>query len=388
MKMRRWILLDLWVLSLAAISCYGGAVSYGIFFGITLIPVVSLLYLGCAYLHLRVLQQIESRNTVCGEAVPYLFILKNDGFCLLAGVSVDMFSSFSTVEELPGDREYELLPRDSRTFETKLTCKYRGEYEVGVKEIIMTDFFRLFRVRYRIPHGIKAKVLPKVTHVSELKGAADLSALIFQESMQNRTEPDIVVRDYIAGDAVKQIHWKATAREGKPMVRSRVGEEKRGIALVWDTCRVSDEQKEYLPLEDKILETVLALGIFFAKKDIPFLAHYGVKGIAQEQVRGLPDFDRFYRNVSETVFDGDKNFAGTLREVIDSGALKECRVLFGVLHEMNGEIVRISEELDRAGVMSVFYVVTDREPEEYIRQGSRRHRIIAIPVDGELEGRL
>ena len=45
MKMRNWILLDLWVLSLAAISYYGGTVSYGIFWGITFIPVISLIYL-------------------------------------------------------------------------------------------------------------------------------------------------------------------------------------------------------------------------------------------------------------------------------------------------------------------------------------------------------
>ena len=65
MKIRNWILLDLWVLSLAAISYYGGAVSYGIFWGITFIPVISLLYLIFVYFNLRILQQIESRIMIC-----------------------------------------------------------------------------------------------------------------------------------------------------------------------------------------------------------------------------------------------------------------------------------------------------------------------------------
>ena len=76
MTIRRWILLDLWVLSLAAISFYGGAVSYGIFWGITLIPVTSLLYLAFVYFSLRILQQIESRDMVCGQPMPYFLYCK------------------------------------------------------------------------------------------------------------------------------------------------------------------------------------------------------------------------------------------------------------------------------------------------------------------------
>lgn len=388
MKIRRWILLDLWVLSLAAISCYGGTVSYGIFFGITLIPVISLVHLVSVYCHLKILQQIENRNTVCGQAVPYLFTLNNESHCLFASVSVDLFSSFSRVEELPGDREYELLPKDKCTFETELTCRYRGEYEVGVKEIVMTDLFRLFRVRYRIPHAIKAKVLPKVTYVSELNAAADLNALLYKESMRNQTEPDIVVRDYIAGDAVKQIHWKATAREMKPKVRGRIGEDRQGISLVWDTRRKSREQKEYLPLEDKLLETVLALGIFLAKKDISFAAYYGQKKVMAERVDGLKDFDGFYRSVSEMVFDLEENFEETMLEAIGRGLFSDSKIVFGVLQGVDDGVVRLTEAFDRAGILTVFYVVTDEDMESYMRQSTERHKFVAVPVDAELEGRL
>ena len=262
MKMRNWILLDLWVLSLAAISYYGGAVSYGIFWGITFIPVISLIYLIFVYFNLRILQQIESRNMICGQPMPYFFVLQNDSFCVFASISVNLFSSFSSVEDLPGDTEYELLPGDKYAFETKLTCKYRGEYEVGVKEIIMTDFFRLFRISYRIPGTIKALVLPKITRVSNLKSIDSLAALPQRTSLRERTEPDIVVRDYTTGDSLKQIHWKATAREQKLKVRNLTGEEKQGISLLWDTRRYSKEPKDYLPIEDKILETALAISIF------------------------------------------------------------------------------------------------------------------------------
>ena len=388
MKMRRWILLDLWVLSLAAISLYGGAVSYGIFFGLTLIPVVSLVYLATVYFNLKILQQIENKNMVCGQAVPYLFILQNESFCVFAGVRVGMFSSFSMVEELPDDTEYELLPKDKKTFETKLTCKYRGEYEVGVKEIVMTDFFKLFRIRYRIPHAIKAQVLPKITRVTRLNGIDDLTALMRRESVKERSDPDIVVRDYVTGDALKQIHWKATAREQKVKVRNRIGEEKQGISLLWDTRRCSGQQREYLPVEDKILETVVALGLFLADKNIPFSAYYGQKGVVRNQVREIGDFDRFYKNVSDIVFDRDEDLCEMLEELADKGSFYDSRIVFCVMHKIDDWIMKIAQELDRAGILTVFYVVTDENIDRYLRLSTERSKVIAIPVDAKLEGTL
>ena len=388
MKMRNWILLDLWVLSLAAISYYGGAVSYGIFWGITFIPVISLIYLIFVYFNLRILQQIESRNMICGQPMPYFFVLQNDSFCVFASISVNLFSSFSSVEDLPGDTEYELLPGDKYAFETKLTCKYRGEYEVGVKEIIMTDFFRLFRISYRIPGTIKALVLPKITRVSNLKSIDSLAALPQRTSLRERTEPDIVVRDYTTGDSLKQIHWKATAREQKLKVRNLTGEEKQGISLLWDTRRYSKEPKAYLPIEDKILETTLAISIFLAEKNIPFSAYFGQRGITSAHLEGLGDFDGFYRQVSEIQFDQEENFQQTLLEITESGILFESKVIFCVLHQLNEDVLKLAEHLERAGSLVVLYVITDENIENFSRQSNERLKIMAISVDTSLEGSL
>ena len=388
MKIRNWILLDLWVLSLAAISYYGGAVSYGIFWGITFIPVISLLYLIFVYFNLRILQQIESRNMICGQPMPYFFVLQNDSYCVFASISVNLFSSFSSVEDLPGDTEYELLPGDKYAFETKLTCKYRGEYEVGVKEVIMTDFFRLFRIRYRIPGTIKALVLPKITRVSNLKSIESLAALPQRTSLRERTEPDIVVRDYVTGDSLKQIHWKATAREQQLKVRNLTGEEKQGISLLWDTRRYSKEPKDYLPIEDKILETALAISIFLAEKNIPFSAYFGQRGISSAHLEGLGDFDGFYRQVSEIQFDQEENFQQTLLEITESGTLFESKVIFCVLHQLNEDVLKLAEHLGRAGSLVVLYVITDENIEDFSKQSNDRLKIIAISVNAALEGRL
>lgn len=388
MRARRLCLLGLWILSLVAISFRGGAVSYGFFFGVMLLPVLSLAYLVLVYFLFRIYQKVENRTMVCGQPMPYFFVLQNDGFFPFASVSVRLFSSFSYVETLPGDTEYELLAKDKYTYETRLVCKYRGEYEVGVKEIIVTDFFRLFRLRYRIPEAIKAVVYPKITRVTALNSIGDLAVLLQRDTSAANTEPDVVVRDYISGDVVKQIHWKATAREQKLKVRNRIGEEKQGVVLLMDTKRYSRHRKEYLPVENKLLETLLALGIFMAERNMGFSAYYGQRGMVEKHVESIRDYDVFYEEASKVIFSEDEDFHATLTTAVDGGLLSESRVIFCVLHEMTTEIMQMTQRLTEAGILVILYVVTDVNIEDYVRQSNDRRKIIALPVEEELEGRL
>lgn len=385
MKTRRGIFFLLWILSLIAISFYGGAISYGFFFGMTLVPVISFAYLLLVYLQFRIYQEIESRSIICKQPMPYYFVLQNSTFYAFAGISARLFSGLSYVLEMPDDEEYELLPGDRYACRTKLVCKYRGEYEVGVKEIIITDFFRLFRLRYAIPSTIKALVYPRIIHKKELSSIQDIVAFRCQETPFMQTEPDAVVRDYTAGDALKLIHWKATAKEQKLKTRCLLGEEKQGIVFLYDTKRYSEDAFVYLPLENQILETILALGVFFAKKNTPFTVFYGQKGMRRSHVEGINQFEAFYQETAKVVFDDRENIAELLRQLIEQGILLSSNTFVIILHEMSDELMGILQMLSAGGLSIVLYTITDEDMEQYIRQGNSRLKIIALPIEADLE---
>lgn len=385
MKWRRGVFFILWILSLVAISFYGGAISYGFFFGMTLIPVVSFVYLAFVYLQFRIYQEIESRTITCKQPMPYYFVLQNSEYYAFASISTRLFSGLSYVLEMPDDEEYELLPGDRYTCRTKLVCKYRGEYEVGVKEVIVTDFFRLFRLRYKIPSAIKAIVYPRIIHKNELYSIQDMAAFQCHETPYRQTEPDVVVRDYIAGDALKRIHWKATAREQKLKTRNLLGEEKQGIAFLYDTKRYSKNRYEYLPLENQILETVLALGIFFAEKNAPFTVYYGHNGIRRNQVEGMNQYEAFYQETSRVVFDDREDVTELLGQLMEQGVLLKSNAFIVIVHEMNDRLMGMLQILSASGLSIMLYIVTDENMEQYIRQGNSRLKILAIPIEAELE---
>ena len=387
-RLRRWGLLGLWLLSLVAISFYGGAVSYGFFFGLTLVPVVSAVYLLAVYLRFKIYQKLESRNVVCGQPVPYFFVLQNDDYFAFTSVGVRLFSSFSYVEKLPDGTSYELLPGDKYTFETKLVCKYRGEYEVGVKEIVITDFLRLFQISYRVPETIKALVLPRVVRVDELQCIADIADLLQRETYRVQTQADVVVRDYVAGDALKQIHWKATARAQALKVRNRTGEEKTGIAILCDTKRYSGDNREYLPLENKMLEVLLALTVYFAQRNMACEICYGQRGMVRSHVQDLQDFDAFYRQAARIDFAKEESVEETGRQALTSGVGRDCRILFFVLHMWSDMVWKMAEQIAAGGGIAVLCLVTDGNMDEYLKLGSERKRIVVVPVEAELEGKL
>lgn len=386
MKVRKIFLLLLWLLSLLAISLYGGAISYGFFFGITLIPVVSLVYLLVVHERFRIYQEIGCREVLCGQEMPYFFVLQNGDHCAFASVSVRLFPELSYVEHIPDDMEFELLPGERYTFETNLVCRYRGEYEVGVKEVTITDFFRIFRLKYKLPSTIKAIVLPRVLHISNVNSIPEVVSQVQRDAWFSRSQPDVTVRDYIPGDAIKQIHWKATAREQKLKTRNRIGEEKRGITIFLDTGRDSEKPYEYLPLENQMLEVTLALGMFFAEHQMPYWVYWEQNGIRESHVQGIENFDALYQQMAKVYFDKDNDTVGFLEMLASRGIFADTKIVIGVVHEIDDEMLERTEALASQGVMVVLYFVTEKDAESLLRQSSERRRIIVVPVEAELEG--
>ncbi|MBE5933447.1 MAG: DUF58 domain-containing protein [Lachnospiraceae bacterium] len=388
LKTRRRMWLIIWILSIVTISNYGGPISYGFFFAVTLLPIISFVYLIFVFSFFKIYQKLDSRDVVCGKSTPYLFILRNEGYYPFASVSVKLFSFFSYVDNMNEDTEYELLHGDEYTFETKLVCKYRGEYEVGIREIEITDFLRLFRLRYKVPSTIRALVKPKITRLSYLNSVDSINSLSKKDYVQAQTEPDVLVRDYVVGDSIKHIAWKISAREQTLKVRQFVGEEKQGIVILGDTRRHSKDMKEYLPVESKILEVLSSLGMFLAENSVAYTTYYSQGNINSCTVESLSGYQEYYNKLDKVRFNQSESFEVVMKELLEKGVLWNSKIVFCVIQQMNDHIMDMVNKLSQAGITVVLYIVTEENYDEYVKQSNERRKIITIPVEGELEGIL
>lgn len=385
MRKRRAVLGVSWLLSLAAISFYGGTVSYGIFFALTFLPLLSLFYIVCVWFRYKVYQEIGSRNIVSGQSVPYYFVLQNEDKFAFAAIEISFFSDFSYVEELPGKTEFELLPGERYRYETSFVCRYRGEYEVGIKEVTISDFLRLFRIRCGVKETKKVIVAPRLIKIPELKSISDVSVMMLRECVKQAAEYDIVTREYVCGDARKQIHWKATARERKLMSRRLIGEEKEGVLIFFDTRRYDERPEIYLPLENRLLETVLAVAFFLTEKNIPIEIYCSQEKFRYSHLNGIRDFGDFYDLIRELEFDKTEDTKSRLFHILGRGAALDKHVAFFVLQKIDFEILEMTKQISENGVIVVFYVITEENMEDFRAANDGNRRIMAITPDDKLE---
>jgi len=388
LKLRRRIWFLLWIFSLIIISNYGGPVSYGLFYAVTILPLMSFIYVLLVLYFFKVYQKLDNRVVVAGDSTKYLFVLKNEGAFPFSSVSVKLYSYFSYVDNMNEDTEYELLKGDEFTFETNLVCKYRGEYYVGIKEVVVTDFLRLFRIRYKIKSNVRAIVNPAITRLKYIESIENVLGTLEKPNAKVNTNRDVLVRDYVVGDSLRQISWKLSAKENKLKVRKENGEEKQGVILIGDTNRCYKDEKVFLPLENKMLEVMSSIGIYLAENNVTYTAYYIQNAMNSIRVDGLSRYQDYYAALCKIRFNDLYSFEESLNQLMLRGILCDSRIIFAVFHRLDEKILATVTELADMGIIVVLYVVTDEDYEEYMKFANERLKIIILPVDANLKEKL
>jgi len=355
LRRNRIIWMVLLILSLVTISFYGGAVSYGFFFTMLLIPFVSLLYLLYVYVFFRIYQNSDGRQYVVDDAVPYSFRLINEFPLPFVGIRVRFFSPFSTINELNDKTEYELMPHTGITRETTIVCHYRGEYEIGIKEVEIQDFFRLFKIKYKNAECRRVIVNPKLVVLENLGSFETIS----QDSNNNLSKLDIVSREYIQGDDVRFINWNQTASCGKMMTRNRIGEEGSGVSIIMDACRYSQEQYDYLPIENKILELTLAISLFFCNRNIGSREYHFYRRLHSQLVENRQQFEHFYKKMSTIAFDSSSGQKELFEALISNEELFHSSLVYMVLPVWSEHAEKMLNRLSERNIYTVVYLVSD-----------------------------
>jgi len=383
MKRNRIIISVLWVLSLVAISYYGGPISYGLFALVTLIPIISLIYILCVFLLFKIYQNIDGRTIICDHNAVFYFTLQNESLMDFSGVRVLFYSSFSTIYGLDDKTEYELGPNSGIKKQTKIVCHYRGEYEVGIKKVVIQDFFRLFSVTYKNKEPFRVTVKPNIVHLTGLK-TADTAVITLKDSGVNMTQPDVLSREYVSGDDIRLINWKTSATQQKLMVRERTGEQKQGIAIIMDSARYSDVIEKYLPIENKILESVIALNLYFSEKGIPVTTYYEEEEMKDSLVDRDRGFEEFYDKMCGFCFREEYISERLCAEVLGRGNIYSKKAVFMVTHEWNDAYVETAAELEKNSISVVAYLITDDVDKAYELGQISKTAIMCIKTNDNL----
>ncbi|MBJ2172720.1 DUF58 domain-containing protein [Aureibaculum sp. A20] len=174
------------------------------------------------------------------------------------------------IDELPKQfqkRDFELnteiAAQQSHNFEYQVRPVERGEYNFGNLNLFVSSSLQMAARRYRFDAEQMVAVYPSYIQMRKYEFLA-LSNKLTEFGLKKirrigHTMEFEQIKNYVAGDDVRTINWKATAKRAQLMVNQYQDEKSQPIYSIVDTGRVMKMPFEELKLLDYAINSTLAL---------------------------------------------------------------------------------------------------------------------------------
>ncbi|MCW2747231.1 MAG: hypothetical protein JWP10_373, partial [Nocardioidaceae bacterium] len=179
---------------------------------------------------------------------------------------------------------------DTSTASYEVRATRRGEHEVGPLDVSVGDPLGLVEVRRTVSGSSAVTILPTVVGLPVVRLGARSSGVSAWAPRQSvgAGEEDVIARPYVAGDAMRRIHWKATARHGELMTRQEEAIDDRRVAVVLDASAAAhggegdhDDLGDRPTFEWAVSAVASACARFVEHGDRVFLRVAGLKVVAR-----------------------------------------------------------------------------------------------------------
>ncbi len=142
-----------------------------------------------------------------------------------------------------------------------VTFRYRGLYEIGVESIYISDLFRMFAVRLDVYNYAAVTVYPRKMTFEKLPSSSvtDRASSVVSRSFTGDKTELSDIRDYMAGDPVKNIHWKLSSKAGDIKLREYGAVEDRHVYVFCDLAAATHApEKTASQIYDTLKKTIAA----------------------------------------------------------------------------------------------------------------------------------
>ena len=192
--------------------------------------------------NVKIRRETTSDNIFEDGTMSVKFIIKNTGL----GIGfVEIYDSLPPQARIIKGSNYTLLymkPWQEVSFEYSLKLPLRGHYHLGPVKMRVKDAFDLF-YNERIEKSIHSfSVFPQIEILEEqvitsrapklLSGAMPLNVIGTGTEFYS-------LREFVPGDSLRSVNWKALAKKGKMMVNETVREDVMDVILLVDAREVS-----------------------------------------------------------------------------------------------------------------------------------------------------
>lgn len=299
------------VLSFFFVYFYGGIIPYMLFFTVSGLLLYSFIYTLLILVRFKYFQEIDKRYIVKGDIINYIFTISNEDFFFYPYISVSFFGYDTIFSRQFKKTRLSLKPGRHETFTFSLDCKYSGKYEIGVQRIEIEDFFGLFKFWYKVPFPLSITVYPRVLLLDRFQLKTDFTTESYTPFRSHLEDIGSIndVRKYIFGDSLKKVHWNITAKLGEIMVRQFQSTTQSSVLVIPDFMKNSYTVEQNTIIEDKILESVIAVVHYCLNNWVPVNLISCSGEVTDVTYRDPAGFSHMYNLISETGFHCDADIS-------------------------------------------------------------------------------
>jgi uncharacterized protein (DUF58 family) len=204
--------------------------------------------------------------------------------------------------ELPGEIEgldgadaqsVQLAAREPRTLALAVRCDRWGVYELGEIEVRARDRLRVVVWEDRFALPAELKVYPTPESLSRIVSPVETQAFVGSEVA--RVKGDGIeyadIRDYVPGDRLRAINWRASARRSSLVVNERHPERNTDVVLFVDSFLDVRGERRGSTLDDAVRAAATLAGLYLERRDRVGLVAFG--GILRWLQPGMGPIQRY-----------------------------------------------------------------------------------------------
>ena len=183
--------------------------------------------------------------------------IRLDGPAVALRAAMVFPDSFETGGE---DRLIQTAGSGPSTIEWRFTPRRRGSFRLTAVYIEGASPFGLWLARRKLAVDCEVRVYPNLRDTDSLAGirlASQGQSHLRQIGKGREFEK---LREYMPGDGFDEIHWKATARRGKPITKVYQQERTQEIYVVLDASRLSARMAGNEAVLERYVNAALVLG--------------------------------------------------------------------------------------------------------------------------------
>jgi len=265
------------------------------------VPVVSCIITFLMLRGLRVGEKIPSA-IVKNKIGAIVMRLHNPTLLPFVKLECIFFGNAYAIETMP-DHTMAIASFKSVEEEIPFRIFYRGEYDIGLKAVVATDFMGLFRISRRYNKQTKILVVPRIIEFTNIPLAISLVAEASSRFDIRDEDYSVIsdVRPYVPTDSIKRVHWKLTAKRNEWMVKMFQSNALNHVTIILDNLRMPVPEEEMYPLEDSMVENALGLARFCLNRGMP--VDFMVTDGNQTHAQTGANFDVVYHLASDMQFE-------------------------------------------------------------------------------------